>query len=94
MDKQPGAELNNDSISDDKKESHNHPNKFIVKDSLNQDLLSSQIEEDGISESIRVLGEEDFEDDSEPVLVRPVPTDLPEDSVPKRKPSFEGKHMW
>jgi hypothetical protein len=27
----------------------------------------------------------------EPVLVRPVPTDLPEDSVPKRKPSFDGK---
>ena len=88
VDKQPRAELTNDSISDDKRDNDNQ-NKLIVEDSLTQNLPSLPIEEDCISENIRVLGEEDFED-SEPVLVRPVPADLPEDSAPKRTPSFDG----
>ena len=78
-----------DSASKNKIEVQNNL-KSKDDDAVNSELLSST-EEDGVPEGVRVLGIDDFEDDSEPVLVRPVPTDVPDDTASKRKPSFEGK---
>ena len=91
---QPGSQLKQNAISRDKTDDTNILSEFLGQDSVNKkSLIPPTLSEDSdnVLNNVPLFDGDNFEDESEPVLVRPIPTDMEEHREAKRKPSFDGK---
>lgn len=86
---QPGSHLYKDSTLCGKKDVLSFKHDLDGSNQVNQGTRKFTTAMDGIHENMLVRDDE-FQEESEHVLVRPITADLPEESSPKRRSSFDG----
>ena len=85
---QPGSQLNKDSTLSGKEDVLKLKHDLDAPNQSNQSKSECTKATDGVHEN-ELVKDDNFEEESEHVLVRPIPADLPEESSPKRS-SFDG----
>ena len=84
---------NKDNISNDET-SRVNINDENEKNGLKPSTSNINLEEDDVLENLRVREETNFEDQGDPVLVRPIPAELQEENHKQRRNSFDGKNIY
>jgi len=86
---QPGSHLYQDSTLCGKKDVLNFKHALNGPNHVNQGARNFITAMDGVKENM-LARDENFQEEIEHVLVRPIPADVPEESSPKRRTSFHG----